>query len=235
MIRTDKIHYISMHKLFKDFVENDKPLPDFLVAEFPSDCLEFLYLKYCLNAYAPEKRDYDLLRNFLKTNVLEHSNIIKGILKKILPLNLPLNLVFDVGAGHNAYMKIIQEIYKEANIILVDKDVNLIDKFFGVIHTDVFDWVKNFKGNENTLIFISEFIHCKKDNLKILDSNELRKCHIVVNELLPNVFIDYRLSLTEGHLIHPQNFKAEFSLDNSNIINYETCFKHYMFYLAPNK
>jgi len=233
--KVDQIHHITTYPLFEKFMKGDFILPDFLSIE--SGSIESLYLEYCMNAYNIDSRDYNFLRNILKLNVIENCNLIeRKMFKCMLGYDLhkdKISQIYDIGAGHDEYSSILQKMFSNANITLIDKVYYASQ--YNLIETNIFDWIDKFKGNSNTLVFISEFLHCKENNLDILDNKELKKCHVLINELEHNEFINYRLSLTGGKLIEPADIiKTKGVLQNQKcIVQYKTLFEYYMLYLKP--
>ena len=231
MKNIDFIHIATLFPVFKNHFEKGKPLPDF----FPKlSSLEYDYLKYCMNACDTENRDYDLLRYVLEKNIATNINGVYENIRRVIFLNnirkIKIKTIYDIGAGHIGYSDILSNIFPNAKIVLVDKKRICTNKYT-FIEDNVFNFINYIKGNSDTLIWMSEFLHCKKGNYKILDNSEIKKCHILINELSENDFIDYRLKMTGGEITNPLDIYKY--LGQIPFIKYETLFDYRLFYYEP--
>jgi hypothetical protein len=231
-LTVENIHVMSLYPIFKKFFETGAVPDELKHLSFISP--EMKYLEYMINAYNPEQRDYHLLRNLLHDITYYYSNTIINAYKILLPENI--NKVIDIGAGHEGYINILRTFYNDAEFILIDKDEIIVtNDNYNFIQTDIFDYLDSFKGNKNILIHMSEFLHCKKDNLEILKNPEILKCRILINELdafePENEYINYRLKQTGGELIRPLDIYKY--LGQIPFIRYKTLFSYRSFFYDP--
>lgn len=199
--------------------------------------LDYRYLEYCIHAYTPKNRDYEKLRDFLAFNIKRSRKLLKDTVNMLLKdVELDPKLItkiYDLGAGHYEWAKILKEVFPNADITLVEKSTLIYNPNFTFIQRDVDDWLDTFSDcNSSTLLFMSEFLHCKKDNIKLLESPNINKCHLIINELHPNeTYIDYRLKQTGGGTIDP----CDITKYVKSFIYYKNFFDYYIAYRGPVK
>jgi len=218
------------------------------VADNLSD-IQKIYLQYCLGAGIPENRNYGLLRRFLYENILCHSDICEKALReniyhlKISPKSI--KTIYDVGAGHDGWAQILQKVFPDARIVLIDKN-SIVDKNvivgagFKVVNRNIFDCLDNeiLDYGSDVLYFMSEFLHCKVDNKRLLDYKQLKESQICINELTFNFYnepINNRLKKTGGGFIDPSVLRSGESENFKNrkgwLINYQSSFEYYLWLL----
>jgi hypothetical protein len=181
------------------------------------------YIHYCIHAW--DERNYLFLRDYLKEMVDKYEKLITSVINGLFPWNLDIRIIYDIGAGHDGYAKILHKIFPNAEIVLIDKYPIKIDSSFHVIQMDIFDENYSLKEGPDTVIWMSEFLHCKKANEKILKSSLIRNSHVFINEVCDKV-IGYRLEQSGGQLF---KFSSEYRLSK-----YDMHFKYTMGYKEPN-
>ena len=184
------------------------------------------YIFYCVHAWE-KKRNYPLLRDYLKEMVTEFSGVIEFMLIWYMQYGTlaKIKVVYDIGAGHDGYAKILHKVFPNAEIILIDKYPIVASTPFHVVATDIFDQVCSMKGSSDTVVWMSEFLHCKKENVAILKTQLIKNSHVFINEVYDKV-IGYRLEQTRGGLFE---FPSEYRLSQ-----YDMHFKYTLGYKEPS-
>lgn len=199
---------------------------------------EYIYLDYCIHAYNPKNRNYDMLREFLACNIRRRQLFLiyelEEFMKRFSEINTKkITKIYDLGAGHDEWARLLKIVFPNAKIVLIEKSDTVLSSIFNVRNITVEYWIGNLSqycNTNNTLVFMSEFLHCKKDNIKLLKFPEINKCHILINEINPSeTFIDYRLKQTGGGLIHPIVLANKVE----NYHCYENFFNYYFAYRKP--
>ena len=245
MLNTDIIHRIAAYpdlcRLFFevetisiDELKNAQNL--FLNFNFSEN--DVLYLLYCLKR-SKNIKDYNLLRKVLYNNTVNSQDIIEKKIRTIIGVKecKNINTIYDIGAGHDGYSKILKKIFPKAKIVMIDKNSEIMHNInkssnFSIVISDIFEFLDSFKGSENILIWISEFLHCKKKNLDILDFPEIKKCHILINELDYDFFINHRLELSDGKIILPLDIYSK--TGQIPFVKYSNMFNYKLFYYEPD-
>lgn len=210
------------------------------------DNIQKIYLQYCLGAEEPAKRNYGLLRRFLYENVLYHADVCELVLRECVNhLKLDpksIRVVYDVGAGHDGWARILKRMFPDARVVLIDKNTVLYNEGVGfqVVNKNIFDCLKEdyLEYGPDVLYFMSEFLHCKIDNKRVLTSEAMRQSQICINELDFNFYnepIHHRLQKTGGGLIDPGKLRSEqtdaFLFRKSWLANYQSSFEYYLWLL----
>lgn len=206
------------------------------------------YAKYLSRAYSLETRDYNKLLKVLSSNTIIFRDILKTIFESG-GINRTIYEVIDIGAGHDGYVPILKHIFPNLQTYyLVDKgspEILLSYEDYGdsidvKVHngTDAFMFIDQVlsKNNptdafpRNTIIFISEFLHCKKDNIRILKTLKGSGYGVLINELVYDPYIDLRLTLSGGRIIQPKEC-ADILIGKKvkcDAIMYSTMFNYYL-------
>jgi len=184
------------------------------------------YIFYCVHAWEKE-RNYPTLRDYLKEMVDQSAWTIELAIRHLFrPRDFAdIEIVYDIGAGHDGYAKILYTVFPNAEIILIDKYPIVASIPFHVVTTDIFDQVCSLKGGSNTVVWMSEFLHCKKENVAILKTQLIKNSHVFINEVYDKV-IGYRLEQTRGGLFQ---FPPEYRL-----LEYDMHFKYTLGYKEPS-
>ena len=240
------IHWISLYPKFKGLFEGGLVKGNsFILDMFDKfTTLEKYYLQYCMDAYS-SGRNYDLLRTFLEMNVNENKGSLGTVVSHVLSEGVArvmsgdyfIERVYDLGAGHSAWSKILRTILPFAHITLIDKEVITdVNHDFEHMRCNLFEWILDDRFADlcgpHTLFFISEFLHCKEHNLDVLKTPGIKESHVLINELSPSeYYIDYRLSLTGGRLIEPGEINSLLKIDS--MMSYQNAFNYYLAYHIP--
>jgi len=200
------------------------------------------YMRYCLDGDEVSKRDYNLLREFLRDNIVVHrQDILLAFRKSCSDVGLDLDsisLIYDVGAGHDGWADILQAIFPKAMIILIDKGLHFSEKY-RFRREDIFNIIAILSQGEHVLYFLSEFLHCKKKNFELLDTTQLVNSNVMINELCHNIWIQKRLSLSGGKLLDSWDIseRIQFFNDRENsFVNYQSSFEYFVWlFKHPSK
>lgn len=169
-------------------------------------------VEYYMNIYTPEKRNYNVLRKGLNEYAKEElMSELETELYYLYNYNAQystklkkIKLIYDIGSGDNentVYKNILMNVFNnDVKYITVDKDIKInVCENKNVMDKDYVFNKYNYKNNE-ILYWMSEFLHCKKMNIEIL--NKISKHSIIfINELKYNVFTEYRLKQTNGYIL----------------------------------
>lgn len=183
---------------------------------------QFSYIRYCLDAFNGN-RDYDLLRKYLADTVRAHRLDILGHLRKIAERigENNISIKYDIGAAHEEYGNILNEVFVKGELHYVDKSPISIES---AICGDVFDL--DLPNNNETLYFMSEFLHCKRKNIELID--KFSKSWIIVNEVVDSM-VDARLRMTGGKCLNYDELDAKgftsYIPYKMNDMNYYLCFR----------
>jgi len=238
------VHLISLYPLLYDEPEEEV---ERILKSFGLEHLAhkkyLTYLMYCLDAYTPDDRDYEKLRDTLYSNSIDNAKLIKGKIQEALRIGAhcpAIKTIYDIGAGHEGYADILQEVYPNAKIILIDK-AKIKSTKYKTKKMTAEKFLDNLKPSSSTLLFFSEFFHCKGRAKKLLVHNNAARCCILVNELLNNPFIKFRLQQTDGDLIQVSDVVSLLKLNGNGSdtcirhSRYETMFPYYMVSYYPIK
>lgn len=229
----DAIHLMSIYPLLKRYFKYEIPKLSKDENEFVFEILnkltyaECLYLEYCLNSHIPDLRNYGLLREALRINISNNRDLFLAQLKSLISMGNfknTIEVVYDIGAGHDAWGKILKEVFPQASIILIDK-AKILSTSFETFQIDIMKDIDHLNSGYRVLFFMSEFLHCKESNLEILKSPTIVNSHLIINELWDNPFIDFRLKQTGGKLISPSIFQKWQPMSM-----YKMLFDYYMVY-----
>lgn len=209
------------------------------------------YAQYLSEAYNLEYRDYSKLLNILASNTIIFKNILKTVFEACV-IDRTIHEVIDIGGGHDGYVPILKHVFPNLqSYYIIDKRISK-ELFFKTKHdcgykdlnvkiydkTDAFDFIKSMLSHSNptnafprnAVIFMSEFLHCKRDNIKILEFLKGSGYGILINELIYDPYIDLRLTLSGGKIVQPKEC-ADVLIGKKvkcDAIMYSTMFNYYL-------
>jgi hypothetical protein len=179
------------------------------------------YIYYNVHAW-DEQRNYPILREYLREMVNMHADLIELMIRRLFPYQTKdIVQVFDIGAGHDGYADILHRVFSNAEIVLIDKYP--IKTKYTFIEANAFDCLPTLYGNK-TLIWMSEFLHCKKENEEIMRTSLIENSHVLINEVYDK-FVEHRLFQTGGNsFVFPKEYSC---------LEYDMHFKYVMGYKEP--
>ena len=201
---------------------------------------ERTYVEYCASSGDPGKRSYDDLRAWLKSNVERNRGTLKTMLARsaqfLADRDETPTTIFDVGAGHDAWVRLLQEVWPSAQVFAVDR-FKIPGMDYHSIEQDAVEFLETFKEEEPTLLFLSEFVHCKPRNLDVLSCHSVAGCAKLIVELDPSErAIDDRLRITGGGLLDPLQGLALLGTTHETLLQrYESTFRYYSLLVLPEE
>jgi hypothetical protein len=236
------IHLISIYPLLYDETEEEvEKILKYFNLEHLINKKYLDYLMYCLDAYTPEDRDDNRLRRVSYSNVVDNASVIKNKIKEAMRIGAhcpSIKTIYDIGSGHDGYADVLQEIYPKAKITLID-NFKIENSKYKTRKIKADKFLDNLKPNTSTLLFFSDFMQHKGKSLSLLVHDKASQCCILVNELLTNAFIKYRLQQTDGDIVPVSDVVNHLKLNTSGSevcirhSRYETMFPYYMVSYYP--
>lgn len=199
---------------------------------------EWAYIDYHANAHDIRARDYDQLRGFLKWNVEKHrdDHVLRLQVARSMLGKRKIDLVWDVGAGHGAWSSILAAAFPDAIVAMLDRfPIETSEERIVAREGDALQVIAETAPDPGSLFFMSEWVHCKEANLKILSHQTLAASPIIVVELDPTEApIEARLRQVGGRLLSADELFA--AMPNHVPINgsrFEATFRYHLHAMMP--
>jgi hypothetical protein len=181
-----------------------------------------------------DQRRYNTLRQALRINQIIHrptlfANLLNVVKQSGLDTDFIEN-VYDIGCGLSIWHELLQQIFPNAKIWRVDKDKS--------VHPDIWLNLSEFVTakfekceSHQTVVFLSDTLHCKAHLPTLL--YRLEKCVTIINESIPEYFLEMRLQESGGQLYFSQDLCPSYK--GWSTLNYETALSHYISIRLPEK
>lgn len=196
------------------------------------------YLIYCLKSHDVRSRDYGLLRKVLAENIHAHRDLCRKTLESLIGME-DIQTIYDVGAGHGEWSTILYDIFPGAEIYPIDKDRNVeMRGGHGLpIVGDIHELITRgeLRSGPKVLYFMSEFLHCKVQNINLLVNEPFVSSRMCIVELVPSLAVKWRLEQSGGRMIDQLELEEMLKGETSGMTSstLDTMFQHYILATAP--
>ncbi len=235
MTRGDELHHVAA--LWHSLYEEGKAELANGIGLTPD---ELIYVEYAANE-DPSKRDYDQLRKWLGANVAKYEHrCINDKLQQCAAFlkanDAAPQVIYDVGAGHGEWCRLLQGAWPKAEVLAIDRFA-IPELGSRSLVQDAPEFLRGFEPEYPTLLFMSEFLHCKQEHVKLLGLPNLDGCSMLVVELdKQEVAIDDRLHVTGGGLLDPvQTLRAHGGYESALLLRHEATFRYWDLCLRPRE